>query len=112
MSVLAECPICHKKQSLRNRLCPCGEDLVKAKRSERVRYWMTYRLPGGKQVRKIEGSGFSLKDTMAAEGKTKALKVENRILDIKPEAKMTFNELAKWFFELWKRLNPEPTIRH
>jgi integrase len=100
MSVLAECPICHKKQSLRNRLCLCGEDLVKAKRSERVRYWMTYRLPGGKQVRKIEGSGFSLKDTMAAEGKTKALKVENRILDIKPEAKMTFNELKKWFLKL------------
>ncbi|MCG6538087.1 MAG: site-specific integrase, partial [Syntrophales bacterium LBB04] len=32
--------------------------------------------------------------------KTKALKVENRILDIKPEAKMTFKELAKWFFKL------------
>ena len=100
MSVLAECPVCHKKQSLRNRLCPCGEDLVKAKRSERVRFWMSYRLPGGKQVRKIEGSGFSLKDTMAAEGKTKALKVENRILDIKPEAKMTFNELTKWYVDL------------
>jgi integrase len=100
MSVLAECPVCHKKQSLRNRVCPCGEDLIKAKRSERVRYWMNYRLPGGKQVRKIEGSGFSLKDTMAAEGKTKALKVENRILDIKPEAKMTFNELTKWYLKL------------
>jgi integrase len=100
MSVLAECPVCHKKQSLRNRLCPCGEDLVKAKRSERVRYWMSYRLPGGKQVRKIEGSGYSLTDTIAAEGKTKALKVENRILDIKPEAKMTFNELTKWYLKL------------
>ena len=102
MAVLAECPICRKKQSLRNRLCVCGANLVKAKRSERVRYWISYRLPGGKQVRKIEGSGFSLKDTMAAEGKTKALKVENRILDIKPEAKMTFKELAKWFFKLEK----------
>jgi integrase len=100
MSVLAECPICHKKQSLRNRLCACGEDIVKAKRSERVRYWMSYRLPGGKQVRKIEGSGYSLTDTIAAEGKTKALKVENRILDIKPEAKMTFNELTKWYLKL------------
>ncbi len=100
MAVLAECPRCHKKQSLRNRLCPCGEDLVKAKRSERVRYWMSYRLPGGKQVRKIEGNGFSLTDTIAAEGKTKALKVENRILDIKPEAKMTFNQLTKWYLNL------------
>ncbi len=100
MAVLAECPICHKKQSLRNRLCDCGENLVKAKRSERVRYWMSYRLPGGKQVRKIEGSGYSLTDTIAAEGKTKALKVENRILDIKPEAKMTFDKLTKWYLKL------------
>lgn len=102
MAVLAECPICRKKQSLRNRLCVCGANLVKAKRSERVRYWISYRLPGGKQVRKIEGSGYSLTDTVAAEGKTKSLKVENRILDIKPEAKMTFKELAKWFFKLEK----------
>ena len=100
MSVLAECPICHKKQSLHNRLCSCGEDLVRAKRSERVRYWMSYRLPGGRQVRKVEGSGYSLKDTIAAEGKTRALKVENRILDIKPEAKMTFNELTEWYLKL------------
>ncbi|WP_435550210.1 integrase [Desulfobacterium sp. N47] len=100
MAVLAECPICHKKQSLRNRLCACGEDIVKAKKSGRVRYWVSYRLPGGRQVRRIEGGGYSLKDTLAAEGKTKGLKVENRILDIKPEAKMTFNQLTKWYLDL------------
>ncbi len=100
MAVLAECPICHKKQSLRNRLCSCGENLVKAKRSERVRYWISYRLPGGRQVRRIEGSGYSITDTTAAEGKTKGLKVENRILDIKPEAKMTFNQLTEEFLRM------------
>ena len=100
MAVLAECPICHKKQSLRNRLCACGEDLVKAKKSNRVRFWINYRLPGGKQVRKIEGDGYDLTKTKAAEGKTRALKVENRILDIKPEAKMTFSELTKWYLKL------------
>ena len=31
MAVLVEC-FCHKKQSLRNKVCSCGEDLVKAKR--------------------------------------------------------------------------------
>ncbi|MEI7636225.1 MAG: tyrosine-type recombinase/integrase [Syntrophus sp. (in: bacteria)] len=100
MAVLAECPICHKKQSLRNRLCGCGEDLVKAKKSSRVRFWINYRLPNGKQVRKIEGRGFDLTETKAAEGKTRAMKVENRILDIKPEAKMSFKELAKWYLDL------------
>jgi integrase len=44
--------------------------------------------------------GYSLKDTSAAEGKTKGLKVENRILDIKPEAKMTFTQLTKWYLDL------------
>ena len=101
MAVLAECPICHKKQSLRNRICACGENLGKAKKLERrVRYWIAYRHPGGRQVRKIEGNGYSLTDTKAAEGKTKGLKGENRILDIKPEAKMTFNQLTNWYLDL------------
>ncbi len=100
MAVLAECPICHKKQSLRNRLCGCGEDLVKAKKSSRVRFWINYRLPGGKQVRKIEGDGFDLTEAKAAEGKTRSMKAENRILDIKPEAKMSFKELAEWYLKL------------
>jgi hypothetical protein len=39
MAVLAECPFCHKKQSIRNRLCSCGANLDKLKRQkEKVRY--------------------------------------------------------------------------
>jgi len=51
MAILAECPSCHSKQSKRNKLCSCAEDLDKAKRSKRVRYWIDYRLPDGKQKR-------------------------------------------------------------
>jgi len=113
MAVLAECPICRKKQSLRNRLCSCGEDIAKAKKSNRVRFWINYRLPGGKQVRKIEGDGYDLTKAKAADGKTKAMKVENRILDIKPEAKMTFNVLTKWYLDLEgvKRLARYPILK-
>ncbi|MEE9913203.1 MAG: site-specific integrase [Deltaproteobacteria bacterium] len=98
MAILAECPICHKKQSASNRLCDCGEDLVKAKKSKRVHYWINYRLPGGKQKR--ESIGFSIEEAKDADGKRRSQKRENRIFDIKPEAKMSFNELTKWYLDL------------
>ena len=95
MSILAECPVCHLKQNASNRLCTCGENLVKAKRSNRVRFWISYRLPGGKQKR--ESVGFSITEAQDAEGKRRVQKRENRIFDVKPEANMTFSELAKWY---------------
>jgi len=38
MFILAQCPICRRRQSLKNDSCLCGENLVKAKASKRVRY--------------------------------------------------------------------------
>jgi len=55
-------------------------------------------MPGGKQ--KHEKSGFSLEDAKASDGKRKAQKKENRILDIKPDDKTTFSILSKWFLGL------------
>jgi integrase len=98
MAVLAECPICHKKQSVRNRLCKCGEDLVKAKKLQHVRYYIYYRLPGGKQ--KLEFVGTSSEEAKDADGKRRSQKRENRIFDIKPDSKMTFQELADWYLNL------------
>lgn len=101
MAILAECPICHKKQKVANKVCDCGEKLDKAKRSKRVRFWITYRLPGGKQRR--EAVGFSVEDARTAEGKRKAQKYENpRILQKVPEEKMTFQELTDWYLDLEK----------
>ena len=40
MSVLAECRFCKRKQSLRNKICKCGENLDKQKRSKQIKYWM------------------------------------------------------------------------
>lgn len=98
MTVLAECPICHRKQTLGNKLCPCGKDLKKAKKSQQVRYWISYRLPGGKQKREVVG--LSLSEAKDADGKRRVQKRENRIFDIKPESKMPFRELAKWYLNL------------
>ncbi len=98
MSVLAECPICRRKQSAKNKKCKCGEDLDRAKRGQRVKYWISFRLPGGKQRR--EPVSFSIEEARDADGKRRSQKREGRIFDMLPESKMTFNELAKWYLDL------------
>ena len=108
MAILAQCPMCHKKQAVSHKICigkikgdiPCEADLVKLKRARKVKYWISYRLPGGKQ--RLEFVGYSIKEARDAEGKRRSQKRENRIFDIKPDSKMTFNELAKWYLSLAK----------
>ena len=98
MAILVECPACHKKQAVKNRLCDCGEDLVKAKKAKRAKFWINYRLPGGKQKR--EAVGYSVEEARDADGKRRCQKRENRIFDIKPDSKMTFQELTDWYLGL------------
>ena len=100
MAILAECPICHKKQATRNKMCSCGQNLDKAKRSRRVRYWIQYRLPHGKQRKEFVGC--SIDEARDADGKRRLQKRENRIFDILPEASMTFQELSDWYLGLEK----------
>ena len=98
MGILAECPSCHKKQGVMNRLCSCSEDLVKAKRSQKVKYWISYRLHCDKQRR--ESIGYSIEEAKAALGKRRSQKKENRIFEMLPGAKITFNELIEWYINL------------
>ncbi|MFC1878134.1 hypothetical protein ACFL2E_12845 [Thermodesulfobacteriota bacterium] len=62
-------------------------------------------VPCGKQkrlsVNAIEGlDGHSLDDARAAMSKIRVLKKENRLMDIKQESAMTFEELSKWYLGL------------
>lgn len=99
MAILAECPRCHKRQAVKNRICSCGDDLVKEKRLQKVRYWVVNRLPNGKQ--RWEPVGLSIEEARAAEGKRRAQKVENPgILEKAPAERMTFAELADWYLDL------------
>lgn len=101
MAILAECPMCRKKQATKNRLCSCGEDLIKAKRSKRVKYWIAYRLPGGKQRRELCDDPYSIETARTQEGKRRTQKYENpRILEQVPDERITFGELAKWYLDL------------
>ncbi len=95
MTVLAECPICRNKQSLKNKKCKCGEDLDQAKRSNRVKYYIDYRIPGGKHCR--EYVSYSVEEARDADGKRRVQKREGRIFDMLPQSKMTFEELTKWY---------------
>ncbi len=98
MAILAQCPICKNRQSLKNKVCKCGQDMDAAKRSKRVKYWITYRLPGGKQ--RTEHVGYSIEEARNAEGKRRGQKRENRIFDMLPESKMTFDELVDWYLNV------------
>ena len=108
MSVLTECPFCHKKQSLENNRCTCGADLVRLKRQkEKVRYWISFRVPGpkgkdGKTTHKQrrEYVGYSIEEARDADGKRRGQKRENRIFDMLPDTFTTYNELAEWFLAL------------
>jgi hypothetical protein len=50
--------------------CVCGQDLDKAKGSKKVRYWIQYRLPDGKQHK--ECVSFSIEEARDVEGKRRA----------------------------------------
>jgi integrase len=99
MGVLAQCPVCKTRQSVKKKVCrTCGEDLDKAKAAKRVTYWISYRMPSGKQ--KQEAVGTSIDDARTADGKKRTMKKEGKLFDIREDAKMTFKEFSKWYLNL------------
>jgi len=99
MGVMVQCPICRVKQSVNNKRCKCGEDLVKAKRSKRVKYWIYYRIPGSRRLHN-QIVGDDLQDAKDAFAKRMVQKREHKFFDMLPKANLTFAELFKWYFEL------------
>lgn len=106
MAVLAECPFCHRKQRVKNKKCvQCSRDTEKEKRNDKVKFWISYRL-NKKQIWELippnpESGKNSIEDARASDGKRLSQRKEKRlsILNIKPEAKLTFKELTEWFTE-------------
>jgi integrase len=96
MAILEQCPTCHMKQATKNKLCvKCGEDMDKAKRSKKVKYWIHYRLPGGKQ--KWELTGNSIEAARDEQNERRRQKRRNEII---PNSKITFKELAEWYLDI------------
>jgi hypothetical protein len=77
----------------------------KSKKAKKVRYWIAYRMPGGKQRKEAVGAfkgldPYSIKDAKEALAKRHVQKRERRIFDMLPESEMTFDELAQWYLNL------------
>lgn len=95
MAILAECPICHRKQSIRNKHCAgCSENLDRQKRNGNARFWITYRLAGRQRK---EFVGHSIEEARDAEGKRRGQRREGRIFEILPQSQITFTDLTKWY---------------
>jgi len=99
MTIQAECPRCKHRQSLQNKKCKCGADLVEAKRRG-VKYWLHYRLPDGRRLR--EYAGDTLAEAKAAEGKRVSQKAEGRILEAVTGRDITCKGVSTWYLELEK----------
>ena len=72
MTVLAECPICHRRGSLRKKTCKCGQNMDKAKKNKRVKYWVVNRIPGTTKI-VWESHGDSLENARAADAEKKVM---------------------------------------
>jgi integrase len=104
MAILAECPACRNKQSVKNKLCKCGESLEKAKKSKRVKYWIQYRFPNGKQRKESlakckELNPYSIDDARIAQSKRITQKRENRMFEMLPGATISCGELVDGYLK-------------
>jgi hypothetical protein len=107
MGILARCPVCHRKQSVKNKKCACGLQQDEAKKSKKVRYWISYRTRDGKQRRESVGAfedldAYSIDDAVDAMAKRRVQKRERKMFDELPETTMTFAELTEWYVGLEK----------
>ena len=110
MAILQECPVCNLKQAIKNKKCKCGANLIQFKKSQKIKYWIQFRIPDGHTIKdgkriakykqRKEYVGISIEDAKAADGKRKAQKKEGRVFDMLPESTMTFEELTEWYLEL------------
>jgi integrase len=92
MAILAECPICHRKQSIHNKVCAgCGDKIDKQKRNGNVRFWIAYQLDGKQRK---EFVGMSIEQARDAEGKRRGQKREGVIF---ADSKLTYAELTEWY---------------
>jgi integrase len=112
MAVLAECPICHRKQATKRKKCKCGANLDNLKKNNtkesakyKVRYWVQWYVPGEKnkkgevgKVQKRELSGYSIDEAKALDGKRKAQKHENpNALQKQRTYRLTVTEIVNWY---------------
>jgi hypothetical protein len=94
MAILAECPVCHKKHSVKSKACPCGANLDNEKKNKKVRYHIVYRQDEKQVWRSLstfkDCDPCSIEDARAVDSKFTVCKKENRldVFQIKPGVSM------------------------
>ncbi len=94
MGLLAECPKCKKRLSLKKKTCSCGYNIGKAAGKN---YWIEYYL-NGKRKRERIGRSKTAAENRIREVQT--AKAEDRHIEKDPTVTMTFGELALWYLQL------------
>ncbi len=94
MAIYQQCPICRGKQKNSLKRCRfCSEDLVKAKKSDRVKYWISYYL-NRKKIWKCIGP--SLIEAQDADSKVRVEKRQNPFFQATDNL-VTFAGLTEWY---------------
>ncbi|RJR35121.1 MAG: site-specific integrase [Desulfobacteraceae bacterium] len=106
MAIMSECPTCHRKQAVRNKLCVCGTNLDQKKAAKKVRYHIVDRVNGKQKWFSLSSfedvDPFNYDHAKDVEAKLRVSKRERKleIFQPKKEATMTFRKLSEWYLEL------------
>lgn len=94
MAVFQQCPICRTKQKTSLKKCrSCGEGLIKAKKSGKIKYW-TFNYINKKYHWKCIGT--SIVDAQDADSEIRLQKRKNPYFDLK-DNHLTFAQLTEWY---------------
>ncbi len=94
MGLLAECPKCKNRLSLKKKICSCGYNIGKAAGKN---YWIEYYV-NGKRKRERIGRSKTAAENRFREVQT--AKAEDRHIEKDPASTITFGALAQWYLQL------------
>ena len=95
MGLLVECPKCKRRSGLKVDICKCGFAL---KKQSSKAYWIEYR--DSEKARRRERVGPSRKAAEMRLSEIRRALVEGRYIHRDKSAKLTFDDLSKWYLDL------------
>jgi integrase len=97
MGLLVECPACKKRNTPKNKVCPCGVNLAKVIGRT---WWIEYYDADRKRKRERIGPNKEAAEQRLREVLT--ARTEGRFIKKSPETTTRFRVLAQWYLELDK----------
>ncbi len=94
MGLLIECPKCRKRNSTRTASCKCGLNIRKAAHKN---YWIEFYFRGKRKRERIGPSKAAAEQRLREVLKNRT---EERYIEKNKNARVRFDELAKWYLQL------------